>query len=130
MGQGRQVPPPSRLRHHPGRRSTAGRAPRPQSAPSPAAACPPVKTGGLRHSPRPCLWTMIGGMIRIAYRVHKGRMMAESENNPIRNEPVKPPMLNPVVRHILPSGDLKWILIAVGLAAAVGLLALLFGAWY
>ena len=73
---------------------------------------------------------MIGCMIRMAYRLHKGRMMAESENNPIRNEPVKPPMLNPVVRHILPSGDLKWILIAVGLAAAVGLLALLFGTWY
>ena len=40
-------------------------------------------------------------------------MMAEPEHNPIRDEPVKPPMLNPVVRHVLPSGDLKWILIAV-----------------
>jgi hypothetical protein len=57
-------------------------------------------------------------------------MMAAPENNPIRDEPVKPPMLNPVVRHVLPSGDLKWIFIAVGLAAAVGLLALLFGAWH
>ena len=27
--------------------------------------------------------------------------------NPIRDEPVKPPMLNPVVRHVLPSGDLN-----------------------
>ena len=50
--------------------------------------------------------------------------MAEPENNPIRDEPVKPPMLNPVVRHLRPSSDLKWILIAVGL------LALLFGTWY
>ena len=44
-------------------------------------------------------------------------MMAEPENNPIPDEPVKPPLLNPVVRHILPSGDLKWILIAVVLAS-------------
>jgi hypothetical protein len=57
-------------------------------------------------------------------------MMAAPENNPIRDEPVKPPMLNPGVRHVLPSGDLKWILIAVVLAAAVGLLALLFGTWH
>ena len=56
-------------------------------------------------------------------------MMAEPENNPIRDEPVKPPMLNPIVRHILPSGDLKWVLAAVVLAAAVGLLALLCGTW-
>ena len=48
----------------------------------------------------------------MAYRLHKGRMMAESEHNPIRDEPVKPPMLNPVVRHLLPSGDLKWIVVA------------------
>ena len=57
-------------------------------------------------------------------------MMAEPEKNPIRDAPVKPPMLNPVVRHILPSGDLKWIMIAVALAAAVGICALLFGAWH
>ena len=57
-------------------------------------------------------------------------MMAEPEHNPIRGEPVKPPMLNPVVRHRLPSGDLKWILIAVVLAAAVGMFALLFGTWH
>ena len=69
-------------------------------------------------------------MIRMAYRLHRGRMMAEPENNPIRDEPVKPPMLNPVVRHILPSGDLKWILIAVVLAVAVGMFALLFGTWH
>ena len=60
---------------------------------------------------------------------HRGFMMAEPENNPIRDEPVKPPMLNPIVRHILPSGDLKWVLAAVVLAAAVGLLALLCGTW-
>ena len=60
----------------------------------------------------------------------EGRMMAEPEHNPIRDEPVKPPMLNPVVRHVLPSGDLKWILIAVVLAAAVGIFALLFGTWH
>ena len=62
-------------------------------------------------------------MIRMVYRLHRGLMMAEPENNPIPDEPVKPPLLNPVVRHILPSGDLKWILIAVGL------LALLCGTW-
>ena len=73
---------------------------------------------------------MIGGMIRMAYRLHRGLMMAAPENNPIRDEPVKPPMLNPVVRHVLPSGDLKWILIAVVLAAAVGIFALLFGTWH
>jgi hypothetical protein len=55
--------------------------------------------------------------------------MAEPARNPILDEPVKPPMLNPVVRHVLPSGDLKWILIAVLLAAAVGISALLFGTW-
>ena len=68
-------------------------------------------------------------MIRMADHLHRGLMMAAPENNPIRDEPVKPPMLNPVVRHILPSGDLKWIIVAVGLGAAVGLLALLFGTW-
>jgi len=73
---------------------------------------------------------MIGCMIRMAYRLHRGRMMAEPENNPLRDEPVKPPMLNPVVRRVLPSGDLKWILIAVVLAAAVGMFALLFGTWH
>jgi hypothetical protein len=62
-------------------------------------------------------------------RLHRRLMMAEPEKNPIRDEPVKPPMLNPVVRHILPSGDLKWILIAVVLAAAVGMFALVFGTW-
>ena len=67
---------------------------------------------------------------RMTYHWHRGLMMAAPENNPIRDEPVKPPMLNPVVRHVLPSGDLKWILVAVGLAAAVGLFALLFGTWY
>jgi hypothetical protein len=66
----------------------------------------------------------------MAYRLPRGLLMAEPERNPIRDEPVKPPMHNPVVRHVLPSGDLKWILIAVVLAAAVGLLALLFGTWY
>ena len=65
----------------------------------------------------------------MTYHWHRGLMMAAPANNPIRDEPVKPPMLNPVVRHILPSGDLKWIVVAVGLAAAVGLLALLFGTW-
>jgi hypothetical protein len=69
-------------------------------------------------------------MIRMVYRLHRGLMMAEPENNPILDEPVKPPLLNPVVRHILPSGDLKWILIAVVLAAAVGMFALLFGTWH
>ncbi len=53
--------------------------------------------------------------------------MSEPENNPIRNERVKPAMLNPVVRHVTPSGDIKWVLLAVGLAVAVGLLALLLG---
>ena len=68
-------------------------------------------------------------MIRMPYRLHRGLMMAEPEKNPIRDEPVKPPMHNPVVRHVLPSGDLRWILIAVVLAAAVGVFALLFGTW-
>ena len=66
-------------------------------------------------------------MIRMAYRWHRRLMMAAPERHPIRDEPVKPPMLNPVVRHILPSGDLTWILIAVGLAAAVGMFALVCG---
>jgi hypothetical protein len=56
--------------------------------------------------------------------------MAEPEQNPIRNDRVKPPMHNPIVRHVIPSGDIKWILIAVGLAGAVGVLALLFGTWF
>ena len=55
--------------------------------------------------------------------------MSEPENNPILHEPVKPAMLNPVVRHVLPSGDIKWILVAVVLTAAVGVLALLLGTW-
>ena len=91
---------------------------------------PTVKAGVLRHSPRPCLWTMIGDMMYMVDRLQRGHMMAEPENTPIRDEPVKPPMLNPVVRHVLPSGDLKWILIAVVLAAAVGMFALLFGTWH
>ena len=66
----------------------------------------------------------------MADRLPRRRMMAAPENNPIRDEPVKPPMLNPVVRHILPSGDLKWILIAVVLTAAVGMFALWCGTWH
>ena len=69
-------------------------------------------------------------MIRMVYHLQRELMMAEAdENKPMRDEPVKPPMHNPVVRHVLPSGDLKWILVAVVLTAAVVLLVLLFGTW-
>ena len=83
--------------------------------------------GGLCHWPLHCAWTMIAHAIRTACHVDRGLTMSEPEHNPIRNKQMKPPMLNPLVRRVMPSGDIKWILVAVGLAVAVGLLALLLG---
>jgi uncharacterized integral membrane protein len=43
------------------------------------------------------------------------------------DERVKPAMLNPVVTHVKASADLQWVLLCVGIALAVFLLALMVG---
>jgi hypothetical protein len=53
--------------------------------------------------------------------------MSEPTKNPILDERVKPAMLNPVVTHVKASADLKWVLLCVGIALAVFLLALMVG---
>jgi hypothetical protein len=53
--------------------------------------------------------------------------MSEPTKNPILDERVKPAMLNPVVTHVKASADLKWVLLCVGIALAVFILALMVG---
>ena len=45
--------------------------------------------------------------------------MTEPSKNPIINERVKPAMLNPLVKHIVPSADIKWVLLCCGIALAI-----------
>ena len=45
--------------------------------------------------------------------------MTEPSKNPILNERVKPAMLNPLVKHITPSADIKWVLLCVGIVLAI-----------
>ena len=49
--------------------------------------------------------------------------MTEPSKNPILNERVKPAMLNPLVKYITPSADIKWILLCFGIALAIFALA-------
>jgi hypothetical protein len=45
--------------------------------------------------------------------------MTEPSKNPILNERVKPPMLNPLVKYVTPSADIKWVLLCFGIALAI-----------
>jgi hypothetical protein len=45
--------------------------------------------------------------------------MTESSTNPILNERVKPAGLNPLVKHMTPSADIKWVLVCLGIALAI-----------
>jgi hypothetical protein len=45
--------------------------------------------------------------------------MTEPGTNPILNERVKPACLNPLVKHVTASTDIKWILLSVGIALAI-----------
>jgi len=45
--------------------------------------------------------------------------MTELNKNPILNERVKPAMLNPLVKHITPSADIKWVLLCFGITLAI-----------
>ena len=45
--------------------------------------------------------------------------MTESSTNPILNERVKPAGLNPFVKHMTPSADIKWVLVCLGIALAI-----------
>jgi len=45
--------------------------------------------------------------------------MTESSKNPILNERVKPAGLNPPVKHMTPSADIKWVLVCLGIALAI-----------
>jgi hypothetical protein len=45
--------------------------------------------------------------------------MTEPSKNPILNERVKPAMLNPPVKHVTPSADIKWVLLCCGIALAI-----------
>jgi hypothetical protein len=53
--------------------------------------------------------------------------MSEPTKNPILDERVKPALLNPVVAHVRASKDLQWVLLCVGIALAVFMLALMVG---
>jgi hypothetical protein len=53
--------------------------------------------------------------------------MSEPPKNPLLDERVKPAMLNPVVTHVKASADLQWVLLCVGIALAVFMLALTVG---
>jgi uncharacterized integral membrane protein len=53
--------------------------------------------------------------------------MSAPTKNPFLDERVKPAMLSPVVTHVKASADLKWVLLCVGIALAVLLLALMVG---
>jgi hypothetical protein len=45
--------------------------------------------------------------------------MTEPSKNPILHERVKPAMLNPLVKHIAPSADIKWVLLCFGIVLAI-----------
>lgn len=45
--------------------------------------------------------------------------MTELSTNPILNERVKPAMLNPLVKRIIPSADIKWVFLCFGIALAI-----------
>jgi hypothetical protein len=53
--------------------------------------------------------------------------MSEPTKNAILDERVKPAMLNPVIAHVRASKDLQWVLLCVGIALAVFMLALMVG---
>ena len=50
--------------------------------------------------------------------------MTEPRKNPLLNARVKPAMLNPLVQYIIPSADIKWVLLCVGTALAIFAIAL------
>jgi hypothetical protein len=45
--------------------------------------------------------------------------MTEPSTNPILNERVKPAWLNPLVKHVAASADIKWVLLCFGVALAI-----------
>jgi hypothetical protein len=49
--------------------------------------------------------------------------MTESSENPILTERVKPAMLNPLVRYITPSADIKWVFLCFGIALTIFVIA-------
>ena len=53
--------------------------------------------------------------------------MTEASKNPIFNERVKPAMLNPPVKHVAPSADIKWVLLCIGIALAIFAIAYIVG---
>ena len=50
--------------------------------------------------------------------------MTEPRENPLLNARMKPAMLNPLVKDITPSADIKWVLLCVGIALAIFAIAL------
>jgi hypothetical protein len=50
--------------------------------------------------------------------------MSAPHPNPILRERVTPAMLNPLVRSVTATTDMKWVLLCVGIATAALLLAL------
>jgi hypothetical protein len=53
--------------------------------------------------------------------------MTEPNPSPVLNERVKPPLLNPPVRRITPSGDLTWVMLCCGVALGIFVLAYTMG---
>jgi hypothetical protein len=53
--------------------------------------------------------------------IERKRFLTRTElsKSPILNERVKPAWLNPLVKHVTASADIKWILLGVGIAGAI-----------
>jgi hypothetical protein len=49
--------------------------------------------------------------------------MTQASKNPLLHERVKPAWLNPLVKHVTAATDIKWILLGVGIAVALFVLA-------
>ena len=62
-----------------------------------------------------------------ACRKVRSATMSVPTTNSVRDERVKPALLNPVVAHVKASGDLPWVRLCVGMVVAVLLIALTLG---
>jgi hypothetical protein len=62
-----------------------------------------------------------------SWQLWRLRMMTEPSPNPILNERVKPPLLNPLVKPIAPSADILWVLLCVSLSLGIFILAYTLG---
>jgi hypothetical protein len=62
-----------------------------------------------------------------ACRKVRSATISAPTTNSVRDERVKPALLNPIVAHVQASGDLPWVLLCVAMVMAVWLIALTLG---